>query len=150
MPEFSPKHTPGQFNVEAVPDSKDVHITSEDQQIVARVFSRGPEQPNAPSDEVMLHNAALFKHAPTMHHLLDTLLDREHEPMHPMIADAARDLLREIDAGCKEAVMRNRESNEFRSRLREFARDNAPTSREERPKPDEGADDEDSELNFSF
>src|SRR5687767_14910522 len=98
MDEQQPKHTPGPYYYfEAVPDSHDVNILSGEGEIIARVMSQASGHARAPKDEVALQNVALFIKAARMRETLEVVLEREHEPMHPMVADSVKDLITEID-----------------------------------------------------
>src|SRR4051794_7387220 len=108
MDEQKPKHTPGPYYLSAIPESNDVHIISGDQQTVARVLSKESGHENAPEDRVAIQNLALLMKAPRMRDTLEIVLEREHEPMHPLIAECVRELLAEIDLGDHTSVQRQR------------------------------------------
>lgn len=95
----TPMHTPGPYFHREVEGSRDVDIVTLDGRVVARVMSGASGPDNEHDAETMRRNVALMVNSARMQQALDVVLERECEPMHPMIADSIRGLLGEIERG---------------------------------------------------
>jgi len=136
----APMHTPGPYYLEAVPDSHDIDIVSGDREVIARVMSKASGLERAPEDEAAQRNVALLRQAPQMRQVLEIILEREHEPMHPMIADSVRRLLDEINVGYRSSIAHQRQMNlqriDMQSRVR-AAQENSKKSQATAAQADE-------------